>query len=340
MTTGYLVVSGVVLGVLQLLAGLGIGLWVGRVRGRGAATSEDSDRAMELAEQLRSLTAGLNSQARKQADMLSSADSRLQSESLTKELSGSDSQITELVTGIVREMISANLELQEKLANSEMEIEAMAAAMAEHREQAMTDPLTGLLNRRALDDQLHRRLEAWRTHRTPFSVLLIDVDHFKRFNDTHGHAAGDKALQVVGQALTNALRQHDVVTRYGGEEFAIVLPHTTLESSQAASRKAIAAISEALIPLDDQQTSVTASGGLASMQSAERVEDLLQRADQALYAAKDNGRNQAWMHDGEELQPLLEHQQEAADGAGELLATPLAEATLELRQWVNEYLAD
>src|SRR6185503_7619557 len=105
-----------------------------------------------------------------------------------------------------------------------------------------TDALTGLANRRAFDDELNRRFAEWQRRKTMFSLLILDVDHFKKFNDTHGHQAGDAVLTGVAATLRQTFREMDLVARYGGEEFAAILPVTNLTEALRAAERARAAI--------------------------------------------------------------------------------------------------
>lgn len=299
-----ILLTGMLLGVLQLAVGIAVGYWLSKPKKSVSEADEDRQRAQRLATELRTLTADLSSEARRQGEQLERVDERLQSESRALSISVEDHPLTSLVSGVIREMLSANHQLQERLMAAELEVESQAAEIAEHLQTALTDPLTGLPNRRAMDDHLSMRADAWRKHKTPYSVVMVDVDHFKQFNDTHGHGAGDDALCAVGAALRGALRQHDVVARYGGEEFALILPHTTLETGQAAVQKAIDAVRTARVEVAGEPRPVTASAGLASVDSGERPDALMSRADQALYAAKQAGRDQAWLHDGAVTVPL------------------------------------
>ncbi|TWT33628.1 putative diguanylate cyclase YedQ [Posidoniimonas corsicana] len=299
-----ILITGLALGALQLIAGVAIGRWTATPRRALRAAGEDRRRARRLAGELQTLTADLSAQARAQGEQLSRVDERLQSEAASLDADSAEHPLTSLVSGVVREMLRANQSLQERLASAELELEARTAEVAEHLQTAMTDPLTGLPNRRALDDHLNVRADAWRKHQTPFSVVMVDVDHFKQFNDTHGHAAGDQALRSIGAALRGALRHHDVVARYGGEEFAVVLPHTDLSTAHAAVRKTIDAVRSTVVEVHGETIPVTASVGLASVRPSERLESLMRRADQALYAAKQAGRDRAWLHDGHDLSPL------------------------------------
>ncbi len=129
-------------------------------------------------------------------------------------------------------------------------------------------------------------------------MLLVDVDHFKKLNDRHGHLAGDQVLATIGRALRGAIRREDAVARFGGEEFAILLPSTSMEQAIQAAQKVREAVARVAINRNNQQITVTVSGGLATIESNERVEALIQRADSALYAAKEAGRNCTFLHNG------------------------------------------
>ncbi len=154
---------------------------------------------------------------------------------------------------------------------------------------AYTDSLTGLGNRRRLDLDLSDEV---RHGARPTSVLMIDVDHFKRFNDRHGHVAGDDVLRRVATVIARNVRSRDLTYRYGGEEFSVLLPDTAPDEANEVGERVRRAIERARIELaDGSDVSVTASLGLSSG-PAHNLGHLVQRADQALYVAKDNGRNQ------------------------------------------------
>jgi len=157
-----------------------------------------------------------------------------------------------------------------------------SALQAAHR-----DPLTGLSNRAALDAALHRDVELAHRHKTPFSVIVLDVDHFKSINDTHGHAVGDAAIRAIADCAARSLRSTDMIFRYGGEEFVVLLSNTDLTGAlQVAERLRREVENSRALPL-----AMTASLGVASLRNQEPGTELLRRADQALYEAKRNGRN-------------------------------------------------
>ncbi len=159
-------------------------------------------------------------------------------------------------------------------------------------QSAYTDPLTGLYNRTALNDAFQREWKLAQRQRQPLSLLALDIDHFKKINDTYGHAAGDIALIKIAEILRKTVRASDLVFRHGGEEFLVLLNNTGIEGAKLLAeriRKAIAAKDCSDI---DPELSITTSIGVASLNHPEETpQQLLKRADDALYRAKRNGRN-------------------------------------------------
>lgn len=169
----------------------------------------------------------------------------------------------------------------------------MASLVAEAQRLASTDTLTGLLNRRAFVERIEKAREASATQLYPMSMLLLDVDHFKKVNDTLGHDAGDAVLQGVARVLTAIARKSDFVARWGGEEFVLALSMTAESGARVAAERVRRAIADAKYVLPNgTEHRATASVGLASAESAQwALDDLLGRADRAMYAAKHRGRN-------------------------------------------------
>ncbi|MGO1069446.1 diguanylate cyclase [Lysobacter sp. CA199] len=162
------------------------------------------------------------------------------------------------------------------------------------RVQSLRDPLTGLFNRRYLEENLQRELLRCQRRKQPLSVLMLDVDHFKRFNDQHGHAAGDALLARIGQLLQDLVRNEDIACRYGGEEFTVVLPEADAATALQRAEQIRAAIGSAtILHLRQSFGPATCSIGLAtSRDERETPQQLLQVADAALYRAKAAGRDQ------------------------------------------------
>lgn len=159
------------------------------------------------------------------------------------------------------------------------------------QERAMTDALTGLLNRYGLQRALAREHAEARRYNRPVACLMIDLDNFKKVNDTHGHSAGDTALRQISTILTEAVRRSDTVFRYGGEEFLALLPETDLEGAAALAEKIREAASSRLFGDGEHVFSLTLSVGAATLCDGESGNDMIARADLALYHAKEQGRN-------------------------------------------------
>jgi diguanylate cyclase (GGDEF)-like protein len=188
--------------------------------------------------------------------------------------------------------INALRSMAAKVRGGNSEVSESRRLQAEYKRHASYDALTGLYNRRWLDDVLPRLVQRARTDRQPLAAVMVDVDHFKKFNDTHGHAAGDYVLFAVGQQLRRSFRPTDLVARYGGEEFTVVLPETTGEQAVlAADRVRRALADEPLLLEDGPRVRVTASMGVAQLSLGQDADAMLRAADRALYQAKEAGRN-------------------------------------------------
>lgn len=181
----------------------------------------------------------------------------------------------------VRESDALNRRLLEQL----QRVDELNRALAE---LATTDSLTGLRNRRAFDHSLALELAIVERHHSPLSLLMLDVDHFKRINDRLGHDAGDQVLQMIGQVLSAGARVIDIVARVGGEEFAVLLPNTGAQGALEVAERMRLAVVQAP---PGAHGGVTISIGVVTLQDGETASSLYARADAALYAAKEAGRN-------------------------------------------------
>jgi len=161
------------------------------------------------------------------------------------------------------------------------------------RQQSIRDPLTGLFNRRYLEESLALEIQRAKRNNSPFSILMIDLDHFKRFNDTHGHEAGDIVLQTLGRFLQRHIRGGDIACRYGGEEFTLVLPGTSLELARQRAEELSAGVRTLHVDFSGASLGpLSISAGVATFPNhGEGAETVLQAADMALYQAKSEGRD-------------------------------------------------
>jgi len=170
---------------------------------------------------------------------------------------------------------------------------------------AITDPLTGLFNRRRFDDVLRREFAVTKRYGTPLCCLMVDVDYFKRINDLYGHEAGDRVLKGVAGRLTIRLREVDTAARFGGEEFAILLPQTPKQGALVVAERMAAVVRQEHFDFDDGSASVTVSIGLADGRdvTGNAPEGLVKAADSALYLAKSRGRDQVVVYSSEAEPP-------------------------------------
>ena len=158
-------------------------------------------------------------------------------------------------------------------------------------QSALRDALTGTGNRIAMDQALGREVEVARRHLLPLSVLMLDLDHFKRINDEHGHSVGDDALRAVACTLKHSLRNVDMVFRFGGEEFLVLLSNTPGAAAMQVGERLRCAVQELDLAANGKRVSISISLGCATLNGGESANDLLRRADDALYEAKREGRN-------------------------------------------------
>ncbi|MGB0496233.1 MAG: GGDEF domain-containing protein [Kangiellaceae bacterium] len=209
-------------------------------------------------------------------------------------------QLTEIVGQVIektRTINDKNRGLVESIKSMEKEVDSLRSGVASLTEQAQTDQLTKLANRRGFDERYKVLEQNYEEHEQEFSLLLIDIDHFKQFNDTHGHAIGDKVLCYVGSSLKAGISDEDTAARFGGEEFVIALANTDQEKALLIAEELRLKISKK--QLRSNQTSqslgsVTVSIGVSTIRPTEDKESLIERADIAMYKAKQAGRNQVF----------------------------------------------
>lgn len=188
----------------------------------------------------------------------------------------------------------------------------VAARSLQLESDAMSDPLTGIANRRSFDFEIARRVMEWHRRKTPFALAMLDLDHFKQTNDQYGHTFGDQVLSGVAHVLQRVTRSMDLVARHGGEEFALLMPATSTTECIEVANRVRAAVQELSFDADGQKFSTTVSVGLAASMNGDDARLMTRRADIALYAAKTNGRNQVFFHDGGQCRSVSETTQPAA----------------------------
>ncbi len=172
------------------------------------------------------------------------------------------------------------------------QIKHQGEVSAELRKIAATDPLTGSANRRGLEEVANKELARAKRYHRPLSMMMLDLDHFKRVNDNHGHDAGDKVLVAFSEACRRSVRSEDLVARMGGEEFAIMLPETDSTATRILAERLLDKVRGLKVAVEKEAIRITTSIGIAEFHEGDDIAAILRRADEALYNAKQNGRDQ------------------------------------------------
>jgi len=202
--------------------------------------------------------------------------------------------IVETVARSTRQMRDTNKVLEERLATSKSEISNLQHSLEAIRAESLTDPLTGLGNRKYFDRMIETAVQTSLANNEPLSLLMFDIDHFKSFNDSYGHLTGDQVLRLVGQSLKQLMKGQDITARYGGEEFAVVLPNTALRHALSVAdqlRRTVMAKELKKKSTGEILGRVTISVGVSLLRPDDDTDALIERADTCLYAAKRAGRN-------------------------------------------------
>lgn len=160
------------------------------------------------------------------------------------------------------------------------------------KKEVYLDPLTSVGNRRYGEMIMQTRFFEWQQHAVPYGVIFLDIDHFKRFNDSYGHKIGDEVLIMVGKTITNLLRRMDAVARWGGEEFVVILQNVNQEFLHRAAERLRIFIAQSFLMIGEDRLAVTASIGATLVQPDDTLESIVERADALMYASKQAGRNQ------------------------------------------------
>jgi len=235
-------------------------------------------------------------------------DHSSQIEEINDKLTSADKHDPTTIVDVVAKLIEANEHMHKKLASSEGRLREQAQVIQTHLAEARTDALTLLANRRAFEDELARRATEFARHGRTFSLIMADVDRFKRFNDAYGHQTGDEVLLGVAKLLRRKMREMDLVARYGGEEFTVILPGANLDEACKAALRACEAVEKSRFHHDGKELQVTASFGVAEVSGSVDGAALVGRVDRALYAAKNGGRNCVYLDDGKDVRRVLAKQ--------------------------------
>lgn len=327
-------VLGLVIGTTLLLLGLGLGVWLGR-KMSPSYVLEDSMEREQVMRFVRNFATWTNDFA---GDF-----SRYQTQvkSITAQVAENPEKFSANdLSQLLKKLTEANQQLQCRLESTEEKLENQTKELASYLTEARTDGLTGLANRRAFDQKMDERFARWNTHKKSFCLALIDIDFFKKVNDTYGHPAGDSVLTQLASQLRLFATNGIEVARYGGEEFAVLLD-TSLEASTKLLDQFREQVRSMRVVADGVEIPISISVGLSTILPEERIGMFVRRADEALYAAKSGGRNRVYFHDGKLCRPFgnpvarqtFIEQPTVAD-----ISPPSAEVSKTLQQRLQERL--
>jgi diguanylate cyclase len=229
--------------------------------------------------------------------MSASYDASLSGATQELAVAQSGDQVKRIVGSLMKstsEMRDTNKALEERLTLSKSEISNLQQSLEAIRAESLTDPLTGLGNRKYFDRSIEMAVQTALATGEPLSLLMFDIDHFKSFNDSYGHLTGDQVLRLVGLSLKQTIKGQDITARYGGEEFAVVLPNTALRQALTVAdhiRRAVMSKELKKKSTGEILGRVTISVGVSMLKPSDDTDSLIERADACLYAAKRNGRN-------------------------------------------------
>jgi diguanylate cyclase len=306
---GTLLLVNLICACLALAVGFAAGVWffgsrppaaptVRRAAPQDREAERDAERSMMASSRLKDLASSIAADIGLHTSQVEAVTADLLN--IEKHPGGAE----EAVCSAIGKILAANDQLQSQLEVAEKQIANQAAEIRVHETEARTDSLTALANRRAFDDELQRRYAEWLRKKTHFSLLLMDIDHFKKFNDTHGHQAGDEVLRSVGKVLASVPREMDVACRYGGEEFAVILPATNAQEGAVLAERLRCAVEKSATVWEGKSLNVTSSIGLAEVCGSDTTAMVIKRADDALYRSKQAGRNCGHLHDGRQCVPI------------------------------------
>ena len=266
-----------------------------KAKAKSSRLDSESSRSADLMAKLAALAEGVASEVGKHSGNI---------EAINAELAAVKEGDAGAVVAAVQKILKANEKMQQELIVAENRLQEQQSELIAQTEAARTDQLTKITNRRALDEELKKCVLDFQRSAQPFSIMVVDVDHFKKFNDTHGHLAGDEVLKFVAQTMKSQTRKSDLVARYGGEEFVVVFRGESVAECRERADKLRASINDQSILFEGKELRVAASGGVAEIGIGEDEKGLIRRADEALYVSKKAGRNCAHWNDGRKNLPI------------------------------------
>lgn len=257
---------------------------------RDEAVKKISDQMQTAITELAGMLSNARSAAGEYGDTLDDVSGRLGKADSIEDLG----EIVASIVADTKKMVEKNQDLEVQLVNSSKQVTELRNNLDTVKKEALTDGLTGLLNRKAFDQQIIECVSECSQAGTPMVFMLLDIDFFKKFNDTYGHQVGDQVLRLVARTLTDNVKGRDFAARYGGEEFAIILPDTPLSAGLKVAemlRKSVESKEVVNKASNEHLGRITLSIGIAEYTAGEDIPELIERADVALYDAKRAGRN-------------------------------------------------
>lgn len=258
---------------------------------RDDAVKKISDQVQQAITEIAKMLSSVKSATSEYGDSLGDVSDKIKNATSLEDLG----QVVSAIVEDTKMMVQKNQDLEFQLTNSSTQVAELKKNLDNVKKEAMTDGLTGLANRKAFDKQIRDWVEEASVSGIPICLLMLDIDHFKKFNDTYGHQTGDQVLRLVARTLTDGVKGRDLAARYGGEEFAIILPDTPVFAGvkvAEALRRSVEG--KEVINRSSQENlgRITLSIGVAEYVKGESISSLIERADAALYQAKKEGRNQ------------------------------------------------
>lgn len=256
------------------------------------------ERYQRVGEDLKNLVNQTITRIKSTSEKASTSSSRFTEQSNKLAATENAMDVKNVVDGIVaetRQLAEASKELKNKLEETNTEVEQLRVELEKTKQAANTDSLTGLLNRRAFDREINNVCNNANSQADSVHLLLLDLDHFKRINDSHGHLVGDNVLRYTATLLKQFVKEDEIAARYGGEEMAMLLPNSTLVQAKEVANQIRVALSKSHLQRKDSGEAigqVTVSIGVSKLRKDDTIESFIHRADTALYQAKQHGRDQ------------------------------------------------
>jgi len=310
-------ITGAVLGAVLLLMGVVAGFLLGYFfYKRFSVSPDEKQQSLAVMSALAAFTHGFKGDLTRHHEVINGLTEQFES-------SGNELPSDDAGGKLVKQITEANRALQERLDTAESTLVLQASELQSYMSKAHTDTLTSLPNRRAFDEEMQQRLASWNRYKTPVSLVLVDIDHFKRFNDVHGHLAGDFVLAQVAKEMRSHVRGSDIIARYGGEEFAAILPETDIPDAGTVGVSLLNAVRNASFNYQGKQLNVTISVGVAAVANGDNPGSIVSRADKALYESKRAGRDCGHSFQNGKFAPLADSGRVLRPPTGDPQTTPV-----------------